>query len=77
MTPIFLSNLLPMLEINRPIGCVIQETIHANSYAGSFLPSTTVNSEFFARVLFSRNFAYSKFRENKILAKCRNHSVVY
>ena len=27
----------------------------------------TVNSEIFARVLFSRNFAYAKFRENKIL----------
>ena len=25
----------------------------------------TVNSEIFARVLFSRNFAYAKFRENK------------
>ena len=37
----------------------------------------TVNSDIFARVLFSRNFAYAKFRENKILAKCRNHSVVY
>ena len=29
----------------------------------------TVNSEIFARVLFSRIFAYAKFRENKILAK--------
>ena len=37
----------------------------------------TVNPEFFARILFSRNFAYAKFRENKILAKLRNHSVVY
>ena len=27
----------------------------------------------FARVLFSRNFAYAKFRENKILAKWRHH----
>ena len=26
---------------------------------------STVNSEIFARVLFSRNFAYAKFRENK------------
>ena len=25
----------------------------------------TVNPEIFARVLFSRNFAYAKFRENK------------
>ena len=37
----------------------------------------TVNSEIFARVSFSRNFAYAKFRENKILAKWRNHSIVY
>ena len=31
----------------------------------------TVNSEIFARVLFSRNFAYAKFHEYKTLAKCR------
>ena len=37
----------------------------------------TVNSESFERVLFSRNFAYAKFRENKILAQWRNHSVFY
>ena len=37
----------------------------------------TVNTEIFGRVLFSRNFAYAKFRENKILAKWRNHSVDY
>ena len=37
----------------------------------------TVNSEIFARVSFSRNFANAKFRENKILAKWRNHSVDY
>ena len=37
----------------------------------------TVNSETFARDLISRNFAYAKFRENKTLAKWRNHSVVY
>ena len=43
----------------------------------------TVNSEIFARVLFSQNIAYAKFRENKILAKslCRlliyvNHALV-
>ena len=35
----------------------------------------TVNSEIFPRVLFSRNFAYAKFCENKILAKWRNHLV--
>ena len=38
---------------------------------------TTVNPEIFARVLFSRNFAYAKLCENKILAKWRNHSVLY
>ena len=36
----------------------------------------TVNPEFFARILFSRNFAYAKFRETKILAKWRNYSVI-
>ena len=39
--------------------------------------TSTVNSEIFARVLFSRNFAYAKFRENKILAKWWNQSVIY
>ena len=29
----------------------------------------TVNSKIFASALFSRNFAYAKFRENKTLAK--------
>ena len=29
----------------------------------------TVNSEIFVRTLFSRNFAYAKFRENETLAK--------
>ena len=33
----------------------------------------TVNSDIFERVLFSRNFAYAKFRENKILTNGRNH----
>ena len=28
---------------------------------------STVNADIFARILFSRNFAYAKFRENKIL----------
>ena len=37
----------------------------------------TVNSEVFGRCLFSRNFAYAKFHENKYLPKWRNHSVVY
>ena len=48
-----------------------------------FTNTHTVNLEIFAWVLFSRNFtysrnfAYAKFGENKILAKCQNHSVVY
>ena len=47
-------------------------------YWQSQLPEwATVNSEIFARFLFSRNFAYAKFHENKILAILRNHSVVY
>ena len=37
----------------------------------------TINSKIFARVWFSRNFADAKFRENKTIAKWRNHSFVY
>ena len=37
----------------------------------------TVNSEIFARGLFSRNFAGAIFRENKTLEKWQNHPVVY
>ena len=37
----------------------------------------TVNSEIFARGLFSRNFAYAMFRGNKTLARWQNHSVIY
>ena len=37
----------------------------------------TVNSEIFARVLFSRNFAGAKFREKKTLAKWRYNFAVY
>ena len=37
----------------------------------------TVNSEIFARILFSRNFANAKFREIETLAKWQNQSVVY
>ena len=43
------------------------------SYAGSI----TINTEISARVLISRNFADAEFRENKTLAKRRNHPVVY
>ena len=37
----------------------------------------TVNSEIFARVLFSRNFAYAKFRKNKTLAKSLCQLLIY
>ena len=37
----------------------------------------TVNFGSFREVLFSRNFSHAKFRENKIIAKWQNHSVVY
>ena len=30
---------------------------------------STVSSEIFARTLYSRNFAYAKFHENKTIAK--------
>ena len=39
--------------------------------------STSVNSEIFARALFSRNFALAKFRENKILTHWQSHYAVY
>ena len=53
--------------------------LHADAYACEpcSVLLNTVNWEIFARILFSRNFAYAEYRENKILAKCRNHSVVY
>ena len=51
--------------------------VQAGMPAAHFSCLNTINSEIFARVLFSRNFAYAKFRENKILEKWRNHSVVY
>ena len=42
-----------------------------------FMCYIIVRLDIFARVVFSRNFAYAKFGENKILAKCGNHSVFY
>ena len=41
------------------------------------LSTVYVNSEIIGRVLFSRNFAFSKFCENKTLVKWRNHPVVF
>ena len=39
------------------------------------IQTVTVNSEIFARTLFSRNSSYAKFCENKTLVKWQNHSV--
>ena len=41
-----------------------------------YFQQNNVNPEIFATVLFSRNFAYAKLHENKILAKWRTHSVL-
>ena len=46
------------------------------AYGRHYFQDNTVNSEIFARTLFSRNFAYAKFRENKTLAECQNHSFI-
>ena len=47
------------------------------SKAVNLLMVHTVDSEIFARVLFSRNFAYAKFRENQTLANWGYDSVVF
>ena len=66
----------------REMSKFVAEKTNKQLLRGRFSGSTTegqitVNSEIFARVLFSRNFAYAKFHENKILAKWSNHSVFY
>ena len=48
-----------------------EESDLSYSQAIDFL--VTVNSEIFARVLFSGKSAHAEFLENKILAKWRNH----
>ena len=55
----------------------LSEVSESGSYISMVELPDTVYSEIFARVLFSRNFAYAKLRENKILVKCQNHYVVY
>ena len=47
----------------------IDQLQNSNTY--SMYIGCIVKPEIFVRVLFSRNFAYAKFRENKILAKWR------
>ena len=64
-----------MILLTRPSGN-LYSTILEVSYIVKWTNSTTVNLENLARVLFSQNFAYAKFRENKTLAKCQNQTVV-
>ena len=48
--------------------------IYEHYFNGGLITRTnTVNSDIFASVFF----AYAKLRENKILAKWRNHSVIF
>ena len=69
------SDLNP-LERSSPKTVTFANNLDTGEVFGNYNRST-VNSEIFARTLFSRNFAYAKFRENKTLAKWQNHSVVY
>ena len=62
MTPVRLEPAAPLSQVK---------------YSTTELPLITVDWEIFARVLFLRNFAYAKFRENEALAKWRDHSVIY
>ena len=64
------ARLVPCLYV-----CMVSKALHSilsipfNTELGTRFD--TVNSEIFARVLFSRNSASAKFRENKTLAKWR------
>ena len=52
--------------------CVLFARLSLQQDSNAILCYYTVNSEIFERVIFSRNFAYAKFRENKIFAKSEN-----
>ena len=56
---------------------LLQDSMTAWEHYCEHILVHTVNSEIFATVLISRNFAYAKFRGIKTLAKWQNHSVVY
>ena len=66
--------------------CIINRRIRKPTFTRGFVCDvclwlsqlwlTTVNSEIFARVLFSLNFAYAKFLENKTLVKWQDDSDV-
>ena len=59
--------------LSSPSKCLHKERTHELPLSNY----NTVNSEIFARVLLLRNFAKVNFRVNKILAKWRNHFVLY
>ena len=63
------------VDIHRD-GRIMCMLIKQSEYEGDDW-TNTVNLEIFARIVFSRNVAYEKFRESKILAKWLNHSVDY
>ena len=56
-----------------PSGSMHEEDRDRGSRSGPENNKNTVNSETLARVLFSRNFAYAKFCENKTLAIWLDH----
>ena len=63
---IFVFDLKHSLNL-RIIICIFQRS-HSVEFQ-KYMHCATVNSETFTRALFSRNFAYAKFRENKTLEK--------
>ena len=65
------------LIVSIPDLCTLTYFVVISGLLMEYRMICTVNSEIFARVLFSRNFAFAKFREIQILAKRRNHFVIY
>ena len=73
-------------SVKKGIECCFCKFLYHNLFLSPVFDDTetevvpipfTVNSDIFARVSLSRNFAYAKFRANKTLEKWRNYSVVY
>ena len=69
----YLANVSQYLaNVSEYLANVSEYLANASEYlANAWKHYNTVNSEIFSRVLFTRNFAYAKFRENKILTKWR------
>ena len=59
------SDKMPCNKVDKPLAVYIFSNIMYCKFRN------------FCEVIFSRNFAYAKFHENKILAKWLNHSVDY